>query len=666
MKFRHLRPGTALLVAGLAACGGGGNSPGPTSSSTAPPTLNGSLVDFSVAGLTYSTLSLAGTTSSAGGYSYRCETTCETLYFRIGGILLGAATGASSLSLREMQGGISDGVLSEATIRRAQLLIALDADADPGNGIALPAELTASLANRSLDFGATSFDSDLVALIDFLRSDSRLPASYRSALQVPSRTAARALAEQAEAVARGVLIETPTAASVPVSEIRKYVLRVPEALLATFAESAPQLKAAYPRGVRPAVGAGLMLFSAGSAGNVQLRTVTSRGVAVPAPRYFDGLTVRNADVLLGTDANGLPSLGTLSLSSTSADLGALVSLRATDGTLFSGRPTPTSSSGSDGNRNLDESLQPRSPEFDQRGVDPAGLAPGDSGSLWVCDRRGPFLMQFDSQGRAMQRLGPAGNAGALPDVARTLPAILESRQPGLGCGGVAVRTTSGEVLFALGAALDISGRTANSARLIRLVGLNPRTGGTRQFGMPIRSTEFALRVLDLESLDEQRILALVRYRDGSETAPYRWEVRTVDLTSASDLSNRLLTNGPNSGLAPEYGSSANIDASGITLATFSTVLELGALGWIAEDAEGLARINAQTLVVIGQANGGVTSRIVGGNPDLNVAAHQVDRNGFITPRATGGSAAPIFELLPMPFESRRTLVWSLQLRTALN
>jgi len=123
-----------------------------------------------------------------------------------------------------------------------------------------------------------------------------------------------------------------------------------------------------------------------------------------------------------------------------------------------------------------------------------------------------------------------------------------------------------------------------------------------------------------------------------------------------------LSSGPSTGLALEYGSAADVEASGITLAGTTTLVELGALGWIAENAEGLARINAQTLVVIGQANGGVTSRIRGGDPALGVAEHQVDRNGLITPRAAGSATAPTFELVPAPVESRQTVIWSLQLR----
>ena len=90
------------------------------------------------------------------------------------------------------------------------------------------------------------------------------------------------------------------------------------------------------------------------------------------------------------------------------------------------------------------------------------------------------------------------------------------------------------------------------------------------------------------------------------------------------------------------------------------------MGWIASNVEGLARADPRTLIVIGQMNGGVSSRVNGGDPALSVAEHQVDRNGVITPRVSGGSAAPAFELSPSAFESRQTVIWSIELRNAVD
>jgi len=665
MHRRNRLAAVTSAITLLVACGGGGGGDNSSSTPTTP-TQSGSLVDLSISGLAYSTPSVSGTTSSTGGYTYRCNPSCETVTFAVGPITLGTATGAASLSLKDFQGGVDGGLLSSTTIRRMQFLMAVDADANASNGIAIPSELAASLSGKSLNFGASSFDVDLVALIDYLKGDNRLTSSYRSGMQIPTAATARAIAEQAEALARGVFVESPTSTLIPVAELRKYVLRVPDSLLMPYAGNSSLLKSTYARGLRPALGAGLSVVSGTPTTTLQLRTVTSRGIAVAAPRYSDGVSVRTADVLLSNDTNGNPSLGSITLTPNAADLASLTALKTSDALNYSGRPTPTDSSGSDGARNLDEDLKPRSPEFDQRGLDPAGVTEGESGSVWICDQRGPFLLQLDNQGRALQHLGPDGFAGALPGVTRRLPAILESRQPGLGCGGVALRPTSGEVLFALGAVLNVNGRTASTARLIRIVGFNSRTGAVRQYGLPIRSTEFGLRVLDLESLSEQRVLALVRFREGSASGPYRWEIRTLDLSAATEISTKSLSSGPNAGLALEYGSAAELDASGVTLASSSTLVELSALGWIAESVEGLARGNAQTLIVIGQMNGGVTSRIKGGDPSLSVSEHQVDRNGLITPRAAGSATAPVFELAPAAIESRQIVIWSLQLRNPVN
>jgi hypothetical protein len=178
----------AWVAAALVGCGGGGGGGGGTPSTPLSPILSGTLVDLGASGLTYSTPTLAGNTGAAGSYTYRCGIACETITFKIGGITLGTATSAASLSVREFQDGMEGGVLSDPTLRRVQLLMALDADADVSNGVAIPSELATSLSSRSLDFAASSFDADLATLIDFLRSDNRLSASYRGNLKIPTKT----------------------------------------------------------------------------------------------------------------------------------------------------------------------------------------------------------------------------------------------------------------------------------------------------------------------------------------------------------------------------------------------------------------------------------------------------------------------------------------------
>jgi hypothetical protein len=188
----------------------------------------------------------------------------------------------------------------------------------------------------------------------------------------------------------------------------------------------------------------------------------------------------------------------------------------------------------------------------------------------------------------------------------------------------------------------------------------------RQFALPVASTEISLQVLDLDSLSEDRLLALVRYRPGNADANWEWEVRVIDLTAATDLTNRLLTSGPNAGLALEYGTLAAIEASGVRPASTTRVLSLRPLGWRLERPEGLARIDNQTLLIMAEVNGGVTSRIRGGDASLRVDQHQVDRNGLITPRASGSGTAPVYEVVPASADQRQLVLWNVKLKTTLN
>ncbi|MGA0799961.1 MAG: esterase-like activity of phytase family protein [Steroidobacteraceae bacterium] len=662
---------TALLIATLlTACGGGGGSSSGGDSSQPPvseaPIQNGNWVDIAIGGLSYVSGNINGTTSGGGGYTYRCPSGCDSIRFSIGGITIGQATAAVALTLRELQGGMEGGVLSNVTLRRGQFLFALDNDADVSNGISIPAEVANVLATRSLNFSSSTFDTDLAATLDVLRSDTRLTASYRAAIATPTTDFVRAMLEQGEAIARGVFVETPTSAG-DVNEVRKHVVKLPDSALAPYFGTSTAIGAAFVKGIKPALGGGIAIVPGSINGtNLEFRAVSSRGITVAAPRYFDGADVRDATVIVTAEPNALPSVGQFSLGSTIAELKSLTTLKTSANENFSGRPVPLGASGSDGARNLDESLKPRNPEFDQLGLDPAGLTIAADGTNWICDRRGPFLMQIDAQNRTTLRLGPAGNAGLLPGVTRSLPSILESRQAGLGCGGLAIRATSGEVVMAVGAVLDVGGRTANTAPLVRLVTFNPRSNVTRQFALPIASNEISLQVLDLDSLSEDRLLALVRYRPGSVEAAWEWEVRVVDLSGATDLTNRALTSGPSSGLALEYGTLAAIEASGVKVASMTRVLSLRPLGWRLERPEGLARIDNQTLLIMAEVNGGVTSRIRGGDPTLSVEQHQVDRNGLITPRASPSSAAPIYEIVPASADQRQLILWNVKLKTALN
>ena len=656
----------AASVLALTSCGGGGTTETPKT--TTPPTpsapLTGSFVDITLAGVGYATASLSGTTSIAGVFNYACTTSCETISFALGGISLGQVTGASTITLHDLTSGTDNGQLSETTVRRARLLIALDTDAEISNGIQISAEVATALASKRLDFAGATFEADLTTLIDALKADTRLTTSFRAALKAPDKYIARSLLEQSESLNRGVYTETASLATSAATEVRKYVLKVPDAFLVPYTGQSTALRDAYPRGLKPAQGAGLAIVPGTGTAPVQLRSITSRGIAVAAPQYKDGVSTRTASVLVSTDSLALPAIAVLELAPAAFDLKSTLALRASATEAFSGKPTPTGSIGSDGARNLDEALKPANPEFDQLGIDPAGLRIASDGSYWLCDRRGPQLIQLESTGRTIQRLAPAGSTGNLPGVSRLLPAVIASRQAGLGCGGVAIRPLSGEVLMASAAPLDIATQTANRARLLRVVSYNPRTGAVKQFGINNWVADSSLQLLDIDAISEDFMLGLFRYRDAA-TGLYQFHLRSIDLSSATDLTAKTLTTGTSAGLQLEYGTSAEVESSSVRLAPSSLVIDLRMLGWSLANPEGIARLDATTIYVIAQQNGGVTSKVVNGDATLTVSDHTVDTSGLILPRAAASGASAAFELAAASPEQRQTVLWAIKLRNPL-
>jgi hypothetical protein len=218
--------------------------------------------------------------------------------------------------------------------------VALDADADPSNGITLSTELATALTGKRLDFGASAFDADLAALVTGLRSNTALSAVIAPEFRSRAAKSCAPLLEQAESMARGVFVDAPTADGSVASEVRKYVLSVPMLRCRRTRARAIFWRTTYVRGLQPALGGGLASCPTPDRPVFEIKTVSSRGITVPAPKIFDGVTASPASVIVTNDANASPSVGTFQLSSGAADLKSLTPIKTVNDVLFSGRPVP--------------------------------------------------------------------------------------------------------------------------------------------------------------------------------------------------------------------------------------------------------------------------------------------------------------------------------------
>lgn len=141
---------SALL---LSACGGGGDDT--PAAKTVTPSI-GVFIDSAVSGLQYKTTTYSDKTNSAGEYKYLPG---ETVIFSVGGVVLGSTLAGpvtTPLSLVPGATGPSDPVVTNIV----RLLLTLDENADPSDGIEISAGSITALANKSINFDIQNFDTD--------------------------------------------------------------------------------------------------------------------------------------------------------------------------------------------------------------------------------------------------------------------------------------------------------------------------------------------------------------------------------------------------------------------------------------------------------------------------------------------------------------------------
>src|SRR5262249_39783973 len=102
-----------------------------------------------------------------------------------------------------------------------------------------------------------------------------------------------------------------------------------------------------------------------------------------------------------------PAIGKFKFVGTTAVLEQIITLKAPDGTPFSGRVSSVASTG-ETITDLNGNILPSDPY----GYDSEGLVALPDGTFWVSDEYGPFITHFDASGKQINQLSPF--TGTLP------------------------------------------------------------------------------------------------------------------------------------------------------------------------------------------------------------------------------------------------------------
>lgn len=403
-------------------------------------------------------------------------------------------------------------------------------------------------------------------------------------------------------------------------------------------------QARFPNGFPMGVGSGLS-FIGRDGDKLTFVTVTDRGPNADAPEYQG----KDAKIFAAPDFT--PSIMTITVDAKSAQATALHKLHDEAGPV-SGLPLPGALVGTTNEVALNDGLQKLTD--DRRGLDTEGITPDGQGGFWLSDEYGPFLIQVDTQGKILKKVGPTPLSGE-QGVASGLPNILKWRQPNRGFEGI-TRMSDGSILAAVQSTLDIEGKTQNKARFTRLVSFDPATGKTAMYGYPLDADQWKktgdAKIGDMVALNDHEVLVIEQGVDKNKVMHNL--IYRVDLSQASDLS-ALDAKQP-----PEWNDAETLAKRGVVLAKKQQLVDLRQLGWKPEKAEGLALIDARTLAVTNDNDFGLQSVLVNPVKDVKkIGKYQVGAEGALL--LDGKVVDTRLELEPLPKDDAASQLWLIHL-----
>lgn len=705
-RTRHATRGWAAVAGAsllLAACGGGGNSNwvpfagtsatsgGSTTPSTGgagsgtpvATTTTGVFLDAAVEGLDYQAGSAAVAQTDAQG-RFQCKPG-ETVRFRAGALELGSAACGSVVTPITLA-GLADGAAglqADAVVNRLLALQSLDDDGDPSNGIRLTSELKARLKAGALDFSAapTAFNTALQALL------TGLPAPWAARTADDSRRLlAREHFENTLASVVGAPVattstQTNTLGTLGIS-VTRHQLQADAKYYVPYQGAQAAVKADFPLGFLPAYGSGLAFKGKAEDGALEFYAVTDRGPngdgpTVPVPGDTSGATSVSKVFPAPSFA---PSFGLIRVGKGGAVLASSTALRVDAQTKVTGLPPKAGSVGSTGEIPLTDTyvFDASKSGFDANGLDPESMVFDKARNvLWTSDEYGPFVARVNIATGVIEKKYAPGTG---------LPAVFAKRRLNRGMEGLTLDVATGRLHGFLQSPIDpkdASGKSLKAkppggsstdvrhiAKFARWVEFDPATETSKSYAYPIDGSLYDkdrtgnAKLGDVVSLGNGRFIVIeqgARKSDGKVMNKLMLVELPAAATDISAMDENL-----------EISSITQAASNGVNYANVVTMkktelLDLNALGWLAEKAEGLALVDDNTLALVNDDDFGLTTVLLdanGNKVDGSVEDCTFDASGNIVSGCPSGVVKA--RITRGSDLERPTRVWLIKLDRALS
>jgi len=666
MKSLSLLP----LALALAACGGGG------SSEPVKLSVNGSFVDGAVEGADY----VAGTSAKAATGA-KGEFTCkegDTVSFSVGGMALGSAVCASIITPLQLA-GVTD-VKDAKVVNRLLALQLLDEDNDPSNGIKITAEVKAALAGKSADFGAAAADFNKAMAANLVAAGTAYAAR---GVDDDRRQLVREHFEDTLASKVGTPVQetfTQTAATVTVT---RYQVQAANNFYIPYEGSNAKVKADFPLGFLPSYGSALAFKGSNANGDLEFYGLTDRGPNGDGPNVPNPSGSGTTGAKIFPSPSFTPSIGIITVGKGGAVLNSTLPIKVSASANSSGLAIPAGTLGNSAEVPLLDAMKydaSSKAAYNVNGLDTEAIAfDKKRNALWVSDEYGPFIVKIDAASGVIQSRYAPGSG---------LPAIFAKRRANRGMEGMALDTATDKLHGFLqsplsdGSALySVTGKNEQVerfARFTRWIEFDPTTGATgRMFAYPLNGADYAdgrtgnAKLGDMVALGNGKFIVIEQ--GAAPGGKVFNKLMQVEIGGATDI-NTAAYNPSTSDLEKSSMGAVAVngaDWSKVVTLKKTLLLDLNAIGWLAEKAEGLTIVDGNTLALANDNDFGLKTKIFTPSgeavADADVTKCNVDANGtIITSNALGCNAANTIRVARGDDRERPSRLWLIKFSKALN
>ena len=658
------------LTLALAACGGG------SSYEPVKLSVNGTFVDGAVEGADY----VAGTAAKAATGA-KGEFSCkegDTVSFSVGGMALGSAACASVITPLQLA-GVTD-VKDAKVVNRLLALQLLDEDNDPSNGIKITAEVKAALAGKSADFGAAAADFNKAMAANLVAAGTAYAAR---GVDDDRRQLVREHFEDTLASKVGTPVQESFTQAAATVTVTRYQVKAANNFYIPYEGSNAKVKADFPLGFLPSYGSALAFKGANANGDLEFYGLTDRGPNGDGPNVPNPSGSGTMGAKIFPSPSFTPSIGIITVGKGGAVLNSTLPIKVSATVNSSGLAIPAGTLGNSAEVPLLDAMKydaSSKAAYNVNGLDTEAIAfDKKRNALWVSDEYGPFIVKIDAASGVIQSRYAPGSG---------LPTIFAKRRANRGMEGMALDTATDKLHGFLQSPLSdgsapysVTGKNEQVerfARFTRWIEFDPATGTTgRMFAYPLNGADYAdgrtgnAKLGDMVALGNGKFIVIEQ--GAAPGGKVFNKLLLVEIGNATDINTAAFNPATSDLEKSSMGAVAvnGADWSKVVTLKKTLLLDLNAIGWLAEKAEGLTIVDGNTLALANDNDFGLKTKIFTPSgeavADADVTKCNVDANGtIITSNAVGCNAANTIRVARGDDCERPSRLWLIKFSKALN